>query len=331
MTRYERVKAAIAHKKADKLPSLIHMAWDGWCAYNERLWDRYITDDMSRLCEEGKLSRLNALYYSMGNHVAILENYPWWDWYDLPAEYSGWETPGFLPKTIGRGSYEGFAQSIRHIKENTDAYVLVQIWGSDFEKAYFSRGLENFLADMAADPDYAKGLLDFITHKNLVMLENIVNIPGIDGILLGNDWGSQRGLLMSPEVWRTMIAPGAKQEYDLIHKAGIDVWVHSCGDISRVIPDLTEMGVDVLNPLQPECMDIYAMKQAYGDKITFWGGISTQRTLPNGTPDEVRAETRKVARALSQNGGYITAAAQGIQSDVPFENLCALIDEARVL
>ena len=91
------------------------------------------------------------------------------------------------------------------------------------------------------------------------------------------------------------------------------------------------MGADVLNPVQPECMDIYELKERFGADMTFWGGISTQRTLPFGTTDEVREETRRVTEAMSQNGGYIIAAAQGIQADVPFENICALVDEANEL
>jgi len=158
-----------------------------------------------------------------------------------------------------------------------------------------------------------------------------VAVPGIDGVLLGNDWGSQRDLLMSPESWRTLLKPGAKKEYDMIHKAGLDVWVHSCGDIRKILPDLVEMGVDVLNPIQPECMDIYDLKEKYGDRLTFWGGISTQQTLPNGTPEDVRTETIKVTEAMSRNGGYLIAAAQGMQADVPFENLCALVDTANKL
>ncbi len=88
---------------------------------------------------------------------------------------------------------------------------------------------------------------------------------------------------------------------------------------------------DVLNPVQPECMDIYDLKDKYGEKITFWGGISTQKTLPYGTPDEVAAETCAVAAYLGQGGGFITAPTQEIQADVPFENLCALIDTAKSL
>ena len=156
----------------------------------------------------------------------------------------------------------------------------------------------------------------------------ILATPGIDGVLLGNDWGSQRDMLMSPETWREMLAPGARREYDVIREAGLDIWIHSCGNIRQIIPDLIDMGAQVLNPIQPECMDIYELKDTFGDQMTFWGGISTQHTLPFGTPEEVEAEVRRVTAHMSQNGGYILAAGQGIQADVPFENLCTLIDIA---
>jgi len=327
VTRYERVKSAIAHKEADKVPSCIHLAQSGKDAYMKRLFEKYTDIKLRTLWHEGKITYEHATYYGIGNHVLTV-SCPWWSWYDVPADYTEEDAPEYLPKTIGYGSYEDFRKTVSCLKEYTDAYVLVTIWGSHFEKANFARGIENFLADLGGEPEYAQKLLDFIIHKNLVMLENIVHTPGIDGILLGSDWGAQKDLLMSPKIWKTMIAPGEQKEYDLIHAAGLDVWVHSCGNIQRILPDLTEMGVDVLNPIQPECMDIYELKKLYGDKITFWGGISTQRTLPMGTTEEVAAEIRQVSAALSKGGGYITAPSQEIQEDVPFENLCTLIETA---
>jgi len=331
MTKRERVKAAIAHKSADKVPTFFHLAPDGLQKYGPRLWERYGREDMRKLHAEGRIEYRNALYYGMGNHVALLENFPWWDWKDLPASYKEAETPDFIPAAYVFGSLEVFTESIRNLREYTDMYILAEVWTSDFEKAYFSRGLEYFLADMAGEPEFARELLDFITEKNLSVLKEFIKTPGLDGVLLGNDWGSQRDLLMSPKTWRTLLKPGAKKEYDLIHEAGLDVWVHSCGDIRKIMPDLCEMGADVLNPVQPECMDIYELKERFGADMTFWGGISTQRTLPFGTTDEVREETKRVTEAMSQNGGYIIAAAQGIQADVPFENICALVDEANEL
>ena len=329
MTRRERVKAAIAHQTTDKIPSCIHLARDGWEKYGDMLFEKYVNGDLKSLCAEGKISRSHAICYGMGNHVLAVSP-PWWSWYDVPKEYkTDYDAPDYLPKTIGTGSYSAFVETVKNLREHTDAYILVTIWGSHFEKANFARGIENFLADLAGEPEYAQRMLDFIIHKNMVMLENIIHTPGIDGILLGSDWGAQKDLLMSPDTWRKMIAPGEKKEYDLIHGADLDVWVHSCGDIRRIFPDIVELGVDALNPIQPECMDIYELKEKYGDKITFWGGISTQRTLPYGTPEEVAAETRAVTEGLSKNGGYIIAPSQEIQSDVPFDNLCALIDTAR--
>ena len=330
MTRYERVKAAICHETADHVPSCIHLAGDGAAAYMDRLYDRYTDQRIRDLCRKGKLSRQHATYYGMGNHVLPV-GCPWWGWHDLPPSDFAPDAPDHLPKTRGYGSYDALCETVQNIKEHTDAYVLITIWGSHFEKANFARGIENFLADLAGEPEYAQRLLDFIIHKNLVMLENIVHIPGIDGILLGSDWGSQKDLLMSPATWREMIAPGEQKEYDLIHEAGPDVWVHSCGDIRKIMPDLSQMGVDVLNPIQPECMDIYKLKDDFGQKMTFWGGISTQHTLPYGTPEEVAHETRQIAAYMGRNGGFITAPSQEIQADVPFENLCALIDTANSL
>ena len=327
MTRYERVKAAIEHRSPDRTPSCIHLAGDGQKAYFERLYDRYVDDELREKQKAGLISYSNAIYYGIGNHVLPV-GCPWWGWKDLPPEYAMEDAPDFLPKTVGYGSYEKFTEEVRNLKENTDAYVLVTIWGSHFEKAYFARGIENFLADLAGDPEFSGKLLDMIIRKNIVMLENIVSIPGIDGILLGSDWGSQRDLLMSPDVWRRLIRPGEEKEYKIIHDAGIDVWIHSCGDIRRIMPDLYDMGIEALNPIQPECMDIYQLKDLYGDRIAFWGGISTQRTLPGGTPDEVISEARRISEYMGRDGGYILAPSQEIQADVPFENLCALIEAA---
>jgi uroporphyrinogen decarboxylase len=230
---------------------------------------------------------------------------------------------------IGTGTYEKLADRIKALRDQSDKYFLVRLYGSHFEKAYFARGFENFMADLAADYPFAKRLCTLIVEKNLVMLENFLTVAEIDGVLLGSDWGCQRGPLMQPELWDDLIRPGEQREYDLVHAYGKDVWVHSCGDVQTLVPRLVEMGLDVLNPVQPECMDIAALKREFGDRLTFWGGISTQRTLPYGAPDEVRAECRRVRDLMAQGGGYIFSPAQGIQGDVPPANIVALLEVAR--
>jgi uroporphyrinogen decarboxylase len=116
---------------------------------------------------------------------------------------------------------------------------------------------------------------------------------------------------------------------DLIHAYGKDVWVHSCGDVQALIPRLIEMGLDVLNPVQPECMDLAQLKRQFGSRLTFWGGISTQSVLPFGSPREVRDEARRVRTLMADGGGYILAPSQSIQDDVPVANVQALLDVAR--
>ena len=225
MDKREVVKAAIAHRQCAALPYAIMFARDALDLYGDRLLADFVSGWAKTEYEKGRLEREEAISLGIGNSVFAF-GCPWWDWYDLPETYTDYDAPKALPKTMGRGSYVGFAERIKAIKEATGCYMLVTIWGSHFEKAYFARGIENFLADMAGEPEFAKALLNMIIRKNMVMLENIVNIPEIDGILLGSDWGSQKSLLMSPDVWHEMIAPGEQVEYDLIHSAGKDVWVH---------------------------------------------------------------------------------------------------------
>jgi uroporphyrinogen decarboxylase len=160
------------------------------------------------------------------------------------------------------------------------------------------------------------------------MLENFLTAPEVDAVLLGSDWGAQRDLLMSPDCFRTMLKPGEKQEYDLIKKYGKQVFIHSCGNILRIMGDLVELGVDCLNPVQSECMDLEFLKKEYGENISFYGGISTQKTLPYGTPAEVCTEARRVIELMSRSGGYLTSPSQEIQTDVSYDNLRALIDTA---
>jgi len=328
MDKRDLVRSAIRHEATGKVPSCIHLAGDGISKYTDLLYDRYQTPVAKKLYESGKISKYDAVRLAIGNDVFPVDP-PWWGWHGLTEKDFEFDVPSKLPTTMGGGpSVYEMSERMKMIKEETGCYILVQIFGSHFEKAYFSRGIENFLADMAGEPEYAQALLDKIIDKNMVMLENIINLPEIDGVLLGSDWGSQRALLMSPESWREMIAPGEKKEYDLIHEAGKDVWVHSCGCIDVIIPDLVEMGLDVLNPVQPECMDLTFLKNEYGNKLSYWGGISTQQTLPYGTPNEVADETRWTIDLMSKNGGYITSSSQEIQADVPYENLCALIDTA---
>jgi len=309
MTRRELVRAAIEHKETHRVPYCIGFTPDGRTELEKLTGgctaEEFVDNDIIRVAP------------------------PWWSWKDLGPEWRQPEAPTSRPTVTGHGSYEDFFDSLRMLRNNCDKYILVMIYGSHFEKANFARGIENFLADIAGEPTFASELLNRIIDTNMIMLENFLSAPEIDGVLLGSDWGSQIDLLMSPDVWQEMIRPGEQREYDLVHSYGRDVWIHSCGNVEKIIPSLIEMGADVLNPVQPEAMDLKTLKDSYGDSLTFWGGITTQTVLPFGTPEDVKQEARRVRDLMSRGGGYIFSASQELQGDVPAENIVALVEVAK--
>jgi uroporphyrinogen decarboxylase len=134
---------------------------------------------------------------------------------------------------------------------------------------------------------------------------------------------------MSPDMWRMYFKKPLKKMYDMVHSYGLPVSIHSCGNITEIIPDLIEMGVNMITPLQAEVLDFEFLKKEYGKDLTFWGGVSTQKTLPYGTTDDVRAEVRERIRVLGKNGGYVLAPSHELQGDIPLENILAFIDEAQ--
>ncbi|MBN2851310.1 MAG: hypothetical protein JXQ23_01085 [Clostridia bacterium] len=323
----ELVLSAIRHVETEKVPYGIYFTTAAIEKYKKQLEDDFLDSELKAAVKDGFFNFYEALAIGMGNHVISI-SIPWWNWKEVDhSYYTSFTPPDYIPKTAGYGSYSHFEEKSDYLQKK-GFYVLGTAYGSHFEKANFCRGIENFLADLAGEPDYAKKLLGEIIRKNLVMLENIVN-SNLDGVLLGSDWGSQQSMLMSPAIWRELIKPGEIQEYEIIKKAGKHVWIHSCGNIEQIIPDLVEMGIDVLNPVQPEVMDIYELKANYGTKLTFWGGITTQRILPHGSPDEVMTETRNVISGMSRGGGFITSPSQAYQVDVPYINTIALLEEAR--
>lgn len=309
MTRRELVRQALAHEETPRIPYCVSFTPEG-----ER-----------RLGEA--IGRKSALEFADNDIIQVKP--PWWGWEEPPGEWKAAPAPESPARVKGTGSYTEFFDFLKKLRDNTDKYILAMVYGSHFEKANSVRGIENFLADMAGEPEFARKLLSRIIDKNMVMLENFLSAPEIDGVLLGSDWGSQLDLLMSPAVWDDMIRPGEQKEYGLIHSCGKDVWVHSCGNITKLIPALIEMGVDVLNPVQPEAMELSFLKSEFGEKITFWGGVGTQKILPMGTPEEVKREVRRVRNMMSAGGGYILAPSQEIQGDIPAENIIALLEAAK--
>ena len=208
-----------------------------------------------------------------------------------------------------------------------DRFRVFSIGFSLFERAWTLRGLENLYMDILENPEFVHELLAAIADYNIAQVRKALEYD-IDAVYFGDDWGQQKGLLMGYPLWKEFIFPVIKRMYDVVRQAGKVVFIHSCGDVDELFDDLVSIGLGVFNPFQPEVMDVEQIMTQYASKLAFWGGVSTQRTLPYGTPDQVREEVRKMIR-LGRNGGYILAPAHAVEGDVPLENLLALIEEAQ--
>jgi len=194
-----------------------------------------------------------------------------------------------------------------------------------FERAWSLCGMENVLMNMIDEPDFTNDLLDTICEYNLKIID-IANEYPFDGFYFGDDWGQQKGLIMGPVFWREYIKPRMKRMYERAKKNGKYIIQHSCGDIHELFPDLIDIGLDCYQTFQPEIYDIEKIKNNYGNDLTFWGGISTQRLLPYATTEEVKRETIRIMRIMGKNGGYIAAPTHAVPSDVPPENILAMLE-----
>ena len=206
------------------------------------------------------------------------------------------------------------------------AYPL-QAGGTIFESAWYMRGLENLLTDMISNSQIAAYHLDRITEMAISNAEHIGEC-GADVYISGDDIATQRGMMISPQMWREWLKPRLASIYSAVRskKPDIHIWYHSDGDCRAVIPDLIEIGVTILNPVQPECMDPVWVKREYGKDIGLWGTIGTQTTMPFGTPAEVRETVKRMIDLCGTGGGLFIAPTHVIEPDVPWENIAALFD-----
>ena len=225
--------------------------------------------------------------------------------------------------------YEQAAAQIRAIKER-DLVSVKHMKETIFEMAWFLRGMDNLMVDFFENPEFAACLLDKITAIREESARQIVRC-GIDLIQLGDDVATQLDMLLSPAQWREWLKPRLARIIRAIREENPQVLIfyHSCGNIRRIIPDLIEIGVDILNPVQPECMDPAAVKKEYGDRLSLWGGLGTQTTLPFGTPETVRDTCRDLIRTMGEGGGFVLAPSHVVEPEVPWENIMAMISAHR--
>lgn len=214
------------------------------------------------------------------------------------------------------------------IKTFKDDYWIVGVTVTTiFETAWALRGFERLLQDFALNPDLAEAVLEIPYRYHLEAAKRLVRM-GVDMIWTGDDVGAQNAMILSPKMWRRFFKPRMAHfiaELKAINPQ-VKVAYHSDGVIYPIIPDLIEIGLDVLNPIQPASMDPARLKQEYGDKLCFWGTIDEQYTLPFGSTEDVRSEVRARLKSIGRQGGLILGPTHHVQLDTPMENFWAMVN-----
>jgi uroporphyrinogen decarboxylase len=259
-------------------------------------------------------------------------------------EMIGWPLQGASPGDLARypwpdlahpGRFEGLRAKAQAIRERGYATIVLASLAS-YEICHQLLGLETWLTKLAAEPDFAHALMRQVTDRACAAAAGLMDAAGdyLDVVVMADDLGSQNGPIMSPKMYRALVKPYQAEIIAAIKRRHpTKVFYHSCGSIYPLIDDLIEIGVDLLNPVQVSAKnmgDTARLKREFGSRISFCGGVDTQHVLPDGAPDDVRAEVRRRIKDLGPGGGYVLAAVHAIQPDVPPENICALYEEALV-
>lgn len=284
-----------------------------------RMWRQVLPDGTSediwghhtRLVENptGRYEEYASFPLQDASSIEDLRAYAW-------PDPDWWDTSAVIP-------------ALEKIDPNQDLHVRLRS-GSIFESAWQLRGLENFMMDLALNPEMAEYILDRVTEILVEVTRRLLQAAGdrVCMVYFYDDVGGQDSLLISKRMWNKFLRPHHQQIVDLARSCGKAVMYHCDGAIYPLLGDLLDMGVDVLNPIQPTARDMAPerLKAEFGDRLAFHGGIDIVGLLPKGTPDEVRADVRQRVQVLGQGGGFILCSSHHIQSDTPLENVLAMYE-----
>lgn len=234
------------------------------------------------------------------------------------ASLKGYEFPDSYNPLI-------YADMPRQIAESNGRLRLFKLPFLLFLRGCYMRGMSDFLMDFYDNPDFVHELFGRIIDYEIAQIEVACREYDIDAIYMGDDWGQQTGIMVGPVIWREFIKPHIKRLYGAVRKAGKIVYIHSCGAVQEILPDLIEIGVDVYNPFQPEVMDIEKTFGQHAGKLTFHGGLSNQSVLPFGTVDEVRVSTKKLLE-MGGEGSYIFSVSNCVTGNTPMENVLEVLN-----
>lgn len=238
------------------------------------------------------------------------------------------------PDPDNPGYYKGLAERAAALRQNSDCAIVLNMPNGLVHQGQFLRGFGDWLKDLYKSREFVCAMMDRIADIWIGIAQNALDTVGenVDIVFFGDDLATQQAPLLNPEIYRELIKPRHKRMIDAVKaRADVKVLYHSCGAVAPFVGDLADVGVDALNPVQVTAanMDPAELKAQHGKRISFWGGISTQQVLPFGTPDEVRAEVRRMIDCLGRDGGYVLNSVHNIQGDVPAANIVAMFEEAR--
>jgi len=262
--------------------------------------------------------------YGSGNYDEI-------EYYPLAEARSVAELDRYRWPTTAWFDYEALRRRIVQAQD-PELYCLMVRGGNIFETAWYMFGFERALFDLAEGGEIIGAIMERVTRFYCEHTECMLQAAEgqVDLVFTADDIGGQRGLLMSLEMWREHIYPFHRKQNDLIHRYGAKVIYHTDGSVMKAVDGLVEMGIDILQALQfsAQGMDPVALKQGWGDRLCFEGGVSVQTTLPFGTAEDVRREVERLIRVMGEDGGYILGPSHAIQAGTPPENIVALFDTA---
>ena len=228
------------------------------------------------------------------------------------------------------GRYRGLRDEALRLRHETDYAVVGHAPGGWIHISQYLRGFEGWFEDLALRPGFAIQLMERVLDLSLRMAGHFLDAVGdlIDVVAVGDDVGMQRSPMVSPGMYRGLIWPLQKRQFSFLReRTQAKIFYHTCGAVYTILPDIIDLGVNILNPVQVSAADMgdtARLKREFGDRLCFWGGVDNFRILPSGSPGDVREEVARRVRDLGAGGGYVLNAVHNIQPDVPVENILAL-------